>query len=199
MLGFDQFINLPLDNDYSWVQLLTGIHWLIASLIAFTIRFERKWHWILFSCFLFFCALDELFMVHECFKYGYSFFRPEAIGDIFIFTYGIMAIFGAIYFYLHLMNNKKQKIILLLMLIFTALIVANDVFGLSFFSLKNSAEECTELLLSCTVIYFVLTFQKNEWSLKKNIYTIFFLITLFIGLGLGITFGVRPELCPGHF
>ncbi len=190
---FIQMFTLPLDNDYSWIQVLTGIHWLIASIMAFTIKWQRNWFWLIFSAFLFYCSLDEMFMIHECVKYSSHLWNSN-IKDYLILIYGIGALFGAIYFYYFYIKTKNQRILLVLMLLLVILIVLNDVFDLSLFVLQNAAEECCELILSALIIIFIQTFPTKQQ--RSNRYISAFLLTIFIVLGLYFRLYLWLKVCP---
>lgn len=191
-----KIFTLPLDSDYSWVQILTGINWLVASFVAFSVKRNRPFFWTIFSVFLFFCSLDEHYMIHECFKYGDQLNTKSTVKDLIILFYGIVSFFGAAYFYKKIINSNKQKSILFLMLFLVIVIISNDVFDYSFFELKNAAEECAELLLSALVIYFITLFPNSNFPNAKKIKIILFLIIFHILLGSILRQVLWPYFCP---
>ena len=189
---------LPLDNDYSWIQLLTGMNWLVASCMALTTRWHRSYFWMLFSAFLFICSMDEHYMLHECVK-EIGLFQDNStniIKDSIVLFYGVCSLIGAIYFYKKIITSHKQKILLGIMLFLVFFIVSNDVFNISVFVLQNSAEECAELILSAFTIYFVLSFPKTDPVNKLNPIILTSLILAHFILGQVLRNLVWPTMCP---
>lgn len=158
---------LPLDHDSSWVQVLTGIHFLLAFLMTLKNR-HSSLVWTLFSIFLAFLCADEFLMIHEYFKFTYN-FHNKVFADFFVFLYGVLSCIGAIIFLKKYTLVKGQKLVMFFMFILMCTVVANDVFNISFFYMKNAAEECCELLISASMIVFIKWFDfKRSDSIENS-------------------------------